>query len=81
MCILILTRLSEMPVPDSRSSSKSKGPNLASEAWATSTTVLSDADHEYVDRSHDVIYGVRNAIIASLLIWAVIISVGFAIFA
>ena len=81
MCILTLTRLSEISVPDSRSSSKSKGPNRASEAWATSTTVLSDADLEHEDRNHDIIYGVRNALIASILIWAVIISVGFAIFA
>jgi hypothetical protein len=75
-----MTRLSEIPVPDSRSSSKSKGPNRASEAWATSTTVLSDADLEQEDRNHDIIYGVRNALIASILIWTVIIMAGLAIF-
>ncbi len=80
MCILKLTRLTEIRVPDSRSSSKSKGPNRASEAWATSTTVLSDADLEPVDSKHDIIYGVRNALIASFLIWAVIIIGGLAIF-
>ena len=80
MCILTLTRLSEIPVPDSRSSSKSKGPNRASEAWATSTTVLSDADLEHENRNHDIIYGLRNALLISGLLWAVIVVAGFAIF-
>jgi hypothetical protein len=68
-------------VPGSRSSSKSKGPNRASEAWATSTTVLSDADLEHEDRNHDIIYGLRNALLISGLLWAVIVVAGFAIFA
>ena len=67
-------------MPDRQLSSKYRGSSRAGEAWATSTVVLSDADLEHEDRNRDIIYGFRNALVASILIWAVIISVGFAIF-
>jgi hypothetical protein len=68
-------------VPDRQLSSKYRGSSRAGEAWATSTVVLYDADHEDLGRGHDVIFGLRNALLVSGLLWAVIVIAGFAIFA
>lgn len=62
-------------------SHKSKARNRPSEAWASDTVIISDAGEGGGNGNRDVIFGLRNALLVSGLLWAVIVIAGFAIFA
>ena len=69
----------EMLLSDSRSR-KSKVRNRPNEAWATDTVIISEDGDGDENDNHDVIFGLRNALLASGLIWALLIIFGFAVF-